>query len=73
MTTTDKLMEILNQDEKAKQLLGAYKKALEQYGKDFTEKEKAATHEFIMRLAILGNKDAMDAMSESLYEDLRNE
>lgn len=52
------LIEILNKDEKAKDLRNKFKHAMEKYGQDFTEAEKLEAEKMMLLLAIGQNEEA---------------
>ena len=69
---SEKIINILNQDEKAKELIRSFYQAMEKHGQDMTAEEKEDAERFMMMLAIIQNSEAMDVMTEQLYHNLRS-
>lgn len=69
---SQRIIDILNKDEVARDLKDKFEKALETEGKDFTDEERESARKFMMMMAIKQNKEAMDVMAEELYHELRN-
>ncbi|QSF43501.1 hypothetical protein [Paenibacillus tianjinensis] len=65
---SDKIIEILNKDERAKNLLGAFERAAKNQG--LTGEEYNQAKNTIMMMAISGNDEAMNIMAKQVYEEL---
>lgn len=66
---TDQIFDILNQDEDAKRLLRELNQISVKY--DASEQDYAHARELILMLAIYKNKEAMEIMSNEVYETIQ--
>ena len=67
---TDKVIEMLNNDPKARKLLGEYKRAAKKH--NATEAEYEAGLEIITMVAVIGNEEALSLMAEETYKLLNS-
>ena len=72
MEYSDKIIEILNKDEKAKNLRNSFYQAVDTHGRDFSDEELSEAIELMTMLAIRQNEEAMSLMAETVYNELRN-
>ena len=72
MEYSDKIIEILNKDEKAKTLRSSFYQAVDTHGRDFSDEELSEAIELMTMLAIRQNEEAMSLMAETVYNELRN-
>ena len=70
---SSQIIEILNRDEKAKEIKRTFNQAVQKHGQDLTQEELDQTYQFMMMLCIKQNGEAMDIMAEACYEELRSQ
>ena len=69
MTTSDKVIQLLNENEQAKRFNKMWNEQTEKFG--LTEEEKKNAEMMKMYIILLNNKEAIDIMAEEAYYELR--
>ncbi|MGR7944247.1 MULTISPECIES: hypothetical protein [unclassified Paenibacillus] len=68
MNASSKVVEILNKDEKARKLMQEFNEAAERTG--LSNEEYVKAREIVLMLCMYGCKEAMNVMSNEVYEAL---
>lgn len=68
MLDSQKVIEILNSSERSRKLNGIFEERIAQC--QLTEEEKSRLREFKMMFITLDNKEALQVIAESLYNEL---
>ena len=69
MTTSDKVIQLLNENEQAKRFNKMWNEQTEKFG--LAEEEKKNAEMMKMYIILLNNKEAIDIMAEEAYYELR--